>query len=553
MAAARRRAPILLLGLAIAASAVVLALAQWDVTYFQDTWAFLLDRQDFSAEAFFKPHNEHIVVLPVAITKALLAVFGMTSNTPEQVAMALTLFAAAILLFVYVGRRTGPWVGLIAAVLLLFLGAGWPVLLWPFENEFTLPIVFGLAALLLLDRDDGGGDRWACLALSLAVISGSLGVCFVVAAFVDVVLRRRERGLMRLYLVAVPTLLYLLWYAGWGHESEPHVTFLNLLNSPLYVVEGFASAVGSLAGLNTVPINSPGQSEWGRPLLVALIALAAFGQWRRPGFSRGFWVVSAGAVSYWLLAALNFVPGREASATRYVYAGAVFVLLMAAELLRNWPFSRRALWVAGAVAVLAIGPNLAKMKEGGDWEQEQSVFTRADLAAMEIARGTIAPTFNLASVAISGTASLGVVEAGKYFEAVDRWGSPAYTPEELEAAPALGRKYADIVLGQALPLSTETETGSFSPAGSRGGSCLELTPEEAAGTETKLKPGVTRIEVAPGPAAEFSLRRFATGEYPVKAKEAAGESTTSLGVPEDRATQPWFLKVEASQLVRICR
>jgi hypothetical protein len=553
MASARRRAPVLLLAAAIAASAVVLAAAQWDVNYFQDTWAFLLDRQDFSAEAFFKPHNEHIVVLPVAITKALLAVFGMTSNTPEQVVMALTLFAAAILMFVYVGRRTSPWLGLIAAVLLLFLGSGWPVLLWPFENEFTLPIVFGLAALLFLDRDDAGGDRNACLALSLAVVSGSLGVCFVVAAFVDVVLRRRERGLLRLYVVAVPTVLYLLWYAGWGHESEPHVTLQNFLASPLYVMEGFASSVGSLAGLNTVPINSPGQNEWGRPLLIGLIALAAFGQWRRPGFSRGFWVVSAAAVSYWMLAALNFVPGREASAVRYVYAGAVFVLLIMAELLRQWPFSRRALWIAGAVAVLAIGPNLAKMKEGGDWEQEQSVLTRADLAALEIARGTVVPTFNLASVEVTGTASLGVVEAGKYFEAVDRWGSPAYTSEELEHAPGLGRKYADIVLGQALPLSTETKANNLSTRADRGGSCDELTPAEAARTETKLGPGATRIEVAPGPPAHLSLRRFATGEYPVKAKEIEAESTTILSVPEDNAVQPWFLKVEANQLVRVCR
>jgi hypothetical protein len=551
MAARRRDAPVLLLAATIVAAAIVLTLAQWGVTYFQDTFAFLLDRQDLSADSFFAPHNEHIVVIPVAITKLLLAVFGMGSNTPEQVAMGLTLFAAAILLFVYVRRRIGAWPAVIAAALLLFLGSGWSVLLWPFENEFTLPIVFGLAALLLLEDDDSRGDGWACLLLSLGILSGSLGVCFLVAAFVDVVLRHKERGWGRAYVFVVPLLLYLAWYAGWGHEAEHHMTLENVLNSPMYVLEGFASSLDSLAGLSTIPINSPGQNDWGRPLLVGAIALVAFGQWRRPGFSRGFWVVSAAAVSYWLLASFNYIPGREASATRYVYAGAVFVLLMAAELLRPWPFSRKALWVAAAVALLAIGPNLAKMKEGGAWEKEQSVLTRADLAALEIARPTIAPSFTLASVDVAGTASLSIVEAGKYFEAVDRWGSPAYTPDELEEAPANGRKYADIVLGQALPISTAITPGSFD-ASSTAENCVELEPGSAP-PETQLGPGVTRIEVGPGGPAAFSLRRFATGEYPVRTAGADGDSTTLLKIPRDEADQPWYLHVDAAQLVRVCR
>lgn len=551
MAWGKRNAPVLALGAVVLVAVVVLALAEWGVTYFQDTWAFLLERQDFSAHSFFAPHNEHIVILPVAITKLLLAIFGMTSNTPEQVMMALTLIAAAILLFVYVRRRTDPWLALLATVLVLFLGSAWSTLLWPFENEFTLPVVFGVATLLLLDRDDHRGDAWACLTLALAVVSGSLGVCFVVAAFVDLVQRRHERGWSRAYVFAVPLLIYLAWYAGWGHEAEHHVTLENILHSPAYVMEGFASALDSLAGLSTIPVNSPGQNDWGRPLLVAAVALFAFGQWRRPGIPRGFWTVAAAGVSYWLLAAFNFVPGREASATRYVYAGAVFVLLMAAELLRRWPFNRRALWIAGGVVLIALGPNLAQMKEGGAWEKEQSIFTRSDLAALDIARRTAPRDYRLISPEITGTASLGVVEAGSYYEAVDRWGTPAYSPEELERAPAIGRHFADIVLGQVLPLSTETEDGAYDRRGAGG--CVTIAPGESAGSELKLSPGATRIEVAPGPHASFRLRRFATGEFPVGTEGAEGESTTLLSIPEDAASQPWYLHVNATQLVRVCR
>ena len=394
-AAFERRGPVVLLGAALFVAAVMLVVAQWRITFFQDTFAFLLDRQLWMAHSIFAPHNEHIVVLPVLITKVLLEVFGMTSNVPEQIAMGITVLVAAVLLFAWLRRRLDPWLATIGAVLFLFLGSAWPVILWPFENEFTLPVVFGLATLLFLDREDSRGDAWACAMLALATISGSLGLSFIVAAFVDLVLNRKERGWRRAYVFALPLLIYLAWYAGYGHEAEHHLTLHNILNSPAYVVEGFASALDSLAGLSTIPVNSPGQNDWGRPLLVGVVALVAFGQWRKPGFSRGFWTVAVAAVSYWLLAALNFVPGREASASRYVYAGAVFVLLMAAELLRGRRFSRKALIVIGAAALVAILPNLAQMKDGSRWEKEQSVFTRSDLGALEIARDTVSPTYRL--------------------------------------------------------------------------------------------------------------------------------------------------------------
>ncbi len=533
----------------LSAAVALLVVAGWGLTFFQDTWAFLLDRQSFSVDSFAAPHNEHIVIVPVAITKFLLAVFGMDSNTPEQVAMGITVVAAGVLLFAYVRRRVDRWVALIAAVLLLFLGSAWPVILWPFENEFTIPIAAGIGMLLLLDRDDERGDAWACAALLLAVLSGSLGLSFVVAAAVDVFLKRRERGWRRAYVFVVPLLVYLAWYAGWGHEAEHHVTLHNVLYSPHYVMDGFASALDSLAGLSAIPVNSPGQPDWGRPLLIGAIALVAFGQWRRPGFSRGFWVVFAAALSYWFLAAFNYIPGREAAASRYVYAGAVFVLLMGAELLRGVRFNRRGLVVIGVLAVCAIAPNLAQMKEGRDWLKEQTVFTRSDLAALEIARRTISPNFSLGAFNLAGTASLGLIEAEKYFEARDRWGSPAYSPEELEYAPEPGRHYADIVLSQALPISTQTHLDSYSPQPAPSKECVDV---DGSTPEVVVPFGTSRIALAPGPHASFSLRRFAVGEYPVLTEGAPGDSTTVLHIPHDKATQPWYLHVEASQPARVC-
>jgi hypothetical protein len=530
----------------LVACALLLALTH-SLTFFQDTWEFLMNRHDLSADALLKPHNEHIVLLPVAIELVLLHVFGMTSALPEYVLLTLALLVTATLLFVYARRRVGPWPALIAATLLLFLGPAWWDILWPFELGFVGSLLFGIAMLLALDRDDRKGDIAACIFLILSAGFSSLGLSFMVAAAVNVFLRRRDRGLHRAYFLAVPVLLFALWYLGWGHEAESHVTLRNVLSSPPFVLEGLAASVESLLGLGHAPVEGVATVGWGQPLLIALVALVVYGQWRRPGFSAGFWVVAAATATNWFLAAFNYIPGREPTSSRYMYAGGAFVLLLAVELLRGVRIGRKTLLVSAAVTLAAVAANLVPLKDGSDWLKNQTVLTRADLAAIEISQRSVDPNFAL-SPEVAGTPSLIDVQAGKYLEAEREFGSPAYTPAELIGAPAVGRRQADIVLSQALPLSTETYVGAKpNPAGS----CTTVNGgAEAAGI--RLSPGVTRIEVEPGPHAAFSLRRFAASSYPVPTEGAPGESTTLLTIPPDTSTQPWYLHVDASQRVRVC-
>jgi len=550
MAWPRRNAPHVGLVAALAAAAALLIALGWPLTFFQDTWAILLERPGLSADSLLRPHNEHLVVFQVALEKLLIKVFGMTSSHPEMLVMTGTLLASAALLFAYVRRRVDPWLALMATVLLLFLGAAWQVQLWPFEIEFSAPIAAGLGVLLLLEREDARSDAGACLLMILGLGFGSLGLSFVFAAAVDVFLKRGRRGWGRAWIVIVPLVLYAVWYVGWGRDAEHHLTLHNIFLSPQYLFNGLAAAVGSLSGLDTIGVSGQGDPTWGRPLLIVVIGLAIYWQRRRPGVSATFWPIVAAALSYWLLAAFNFIPGREATSSRYIYAGAVFVILLAAELLRGVRVSRQGLLIAGAVTLLAVAPNLAEMKDGADFLKEQSVLTRADTAAIEIASRTIEPSFAL-SPEIAGTPSLININAEKFLPVAREDGSPAYSPQELTEAPAAGQRQADIVLSQALPLATDTRPGSLRPASDRE-NCVEVGGA-APGQEVRLSPGKTRIEVAPGGQAGFSLRRFAVGEYPVPTAGAPGESTTILEIPKDRAPQPWYLLVEAAQTAWVCR
>jgi len=545
MAWQRRNAPTATFAAVLLAAGALLLYLGRKLTFIQDTWYFLLDRPGTSPDAFFAPHNEHIVAIPVAIEKLLVEVFGMSSALPERVLLTAMLLATAVLVYLYARKRIGEWPALIAATLLLFLGPSWSVLLWPFEIVIVGSVLTGVAALLLLERDDRRGDLWACLLLALAVGFSGIGLSFAVAAVVDVLLRRRERGLARAWIPLVPLLLFAAWYLGWGHEAESHLSLDNVLHSPVYLLEGVANSIASLLGLSTIDVNDVGEPSWGRPLLIAAIALVAYGQTKRGGFSPRLWVVAAAGASYWLLAGFNYFPGRSAVAGRYGYAGAVFVLLVAADLLKGVRFSRNALLLGGAVAVFAVASNLVTFRAGQRWLEDVSVLSRADTAAIEIAARTVPREFTL-TPEIAGTASLLAVEAGQYLDAVREHGSPAYSLDELVTAPPGGRRQADIVLGQALPLSTELRSGAY--RGAAGSGCLD-----AAAEEIELGPGTTRIEVPPGPAAEVSLRRFADdGEYPVRTEDAEGGSAMLLTIPPDLAPQPWFLRVQAQQGARVC-
>jgi hypothetical protein len=545
-------APQIALIVLIAAATLLLLFIATKLSFYQDTWDFLLNRRTPSVDSLLVPHNEHIILAPALIEQLLLAVFGMTSAFPEYAVMTVALMVTAVLLYVYASRRVGGWPAVIAVALLLFVGAAWETILWPFEICFVGPILFGIAMLLALDREDRKGDILACVFLAIAIAFNSLGVAFIAAAFVDVLVKRTTLGFWRrVFIFVVPALLYFLWYEKWGKAATAGITFDNVLNSPRYMFDCLAANLEAMFGLAR-----PGDAGlgWGRPLAVGFVVLVGFGQWRRPGFDRRLWAPLATLLLYFFLLALNHDAAREPNTSRYLYAGVAMVLLVSVNLLAGIRFQPRVVAVAGGIAAIAVIGGLGLLKYGAQYLHGQAILTKTTTGSFEIARPVVDPAF-VPSTEQAGTGSLFGVGAGSYFEAVDELGGgPGYAPAEIATANQPAPRQADIQLAAMEELKVEP-MGSYS-AVAPGGECVEVEPAEgAAGTEVRLATGANRIEVGPGEGATLYLRRFQSGEFPVEVGSVEAGGAATLKVPKDEASAefPWYLDVETQGTARVCR
>ena len=539
---ADRRLPWLALAACLAAFAALVLTLQAQLGFAFDEWDFLLGRRSLDADSFLAPHHEHIAISHVAIYTALADAFGIGSPLPFQVVSTLMLAGAAALVFAFLSRRVAWPVALAGVLPLLVLGPAAESVIWPFQLAFSGSIAAGMGALLALERGDRVGDLLACALLVVALSFSSLGIPFAVGVAVHVALSPRWRA--RLWIALVPIAAFGIWWLGWGRDAESFLSFKNVANSPGFIIDGLASSIASLVGLGSEGSAGASAVDLGRPLLLIALTAAALRLRGLGSVPPGVWVAAAIAISFWLLAALNANGLRLPTTGRYQLIGALFVLLVAAELLRGVRISRAGLAAVLAIAVLAVAGNLEILRQNWVAFRAQTEYQRGAVSAVEIARDRIEPDF---VVAFPGGATL-FGDAALYLNAVDELGSPAYDPGELAVASEPARGAADAVLAKALGLRARPVFDRTRRPG-----CVQLEPDELGTAVAELRPGVNLVSFggsASGPV-KLRVRRFAA-EFSVDLGAVSARRAAAIEIPEDRAAQPWELQMTGIESAALC-
>jgi hypothetical protein len=526
---------------ALVVSAGVLTAIGWRLSFFLDDWTFMLYRRGSFDQAFMNPHGENVVIGLSLVYKALVNVFGMNAVAFRAVLTGFILLSGG-LLFVYLRRRVGDWLALVGTSMILLLGAAYEDLLWPIQIGYFISFTCGLGALMLLQRDDRRGDPLACMLLTFGIISFSLGIPFAVGAAVAIGLGADRWR--RAYVVAIPIGVYALWWLGWGHEAEGSIGLLNISTSPIYLFEGFASSLSSLLGLAT-----PGSQEaigalaWGRPLFAVALALGVYRLHRLGRVPPWLWVVLATALSFWLLAGFNEKSGREPTVSRYQHIGAVFILMIAAELFVGTRLRRPAMVLITVLAGAAILSSGSYLLQARNSYLHTSELERAGLAAIEISRDTVDPGFMLAPDLVD--TGYVYVSAQSYLAALDDYGhSPAFTTAELASAPEAARVAGDKTLAAALRVSFTEGVPSA------GGDCSVIDTTTAPAVAAVPLGGASVESIGDG-RLTIKLHRFADG-FPITAGTLAAGRSGDLVVAADRAAEPWELELSGDGVARVC-
>jgi len=191
--------------------------AQW---FFQDDYAYIVQRDGGSLDGLLLPHQQHWVTVPVAIYRVLWNIFGLHSYVP-YLAVSIAFHLAVVVLLRAVLRRSGvsPWMATITASILLFFGSGSENVVWAFMIAFTGSLAYGLAHLLVVDRTIRSPLLYAAGTAFgvLSLMCSNVGLVMLGTVGLTIWLRRGWRAAAAATLPSA--VVYGLWLMTYGGED----------------------------------------------------------------------------------------------------------------------------------------------------------------------------------------------------------------------------------------------------------------------------------------------------------------------------------------------
>ena len=452
----------------VAMLGLLLFVGRW-LLFWYDEWDFVFGRQSLTLSSVFAPHVDTLLAMLSLLYQGLLAVFGLRTYLPFLLVTWLAHFVCVVLLYRIVARRSGPVLGTMAGLSLLFLGSAYEVLLQPFQMQYLFAAAGGLLAIdriLLAERSRDAGHRpadlaVAAIALLFAVASSSLGP-IMIGLIIIWALLRRDRG--ALVAVAPAILAYGAWYLTWGRQSQGLPgTGLDVVQSVEALLYGIGAAICGVLGLSPEHFARLG-------VVIGLVAVVAVALARvRPGplALAGF---SALVAEYGLQAFFRGSYGIEhAARSGYLYPAAIFLWLTISGVVgarlgeAAWRGRGRLAVVPVLIGLLIIPMVIGNMRQIVGAARASRFMRATELAELRLIEA-VRDESGLALDVSPDLALIPQVTARKYLAAVDRFGAPTLGWDwSVGVDPAAVNAAAVRLLDQAIRLDAATPPATTGP------------------------------------------------------------------------------------------
>lgn len=560
--------------LAMVAAAALLIWVTRGMTLAIDEWYFGYGTRAGSSFAdYFAPHNGHLVVFPVLLSKGMLEVFGEGAALPLRLIAIAVHLSTAALLFVWLRRLICPLAALAPAVLFLFLGTANDAFIGSHGMPLTLSAATGIGAWLLLERRRLGADVLAAFLLTVGICCNGYSLPFIVAAFA-VVLLDPESSRKRLWVPAVSLVLYGIWYLLEG-SSDGQFAIPNIGGLPSFMFDSLAASLATITGLFTAPgvrgvsFDIPQGQALAGACLIALLALVLGWRYKPPKAIvppllalLGFWVLTAGVAD----------PARLPNSSRYLYISVLLLLLVLGEMIAASRIRREGAIALAAICLFALLPNLREVVYASNSIREQSTINRAVLGAADMVGDHAPGDLNIESPNDPPSADYPDLQFtfDQYATARDRFGTPAFTLAQIQGSIPTARVAADHLIARALPITVDPLPGPRRslPATTevvpldavpldgvlrREDGCLRFVPLAVTAQLTlQLPVGGLWVRPEPGTPVPIAVKRFAVSYETPAGAAFSGRATAVTLPPAGQASRHWRAQLTPQQPILIC-